>query len=206
VDPSFHHLLSSWDLSRLDSEEGSVYGLWDDLRIGLTSSGWERFARENNGADILDRYPPGASILPAIPDPLRPLYQQGWSTARSGQLWHHNYDCSSPSEYRRFRMQIFPLEGGKGMLVVNTLIESLAISQGPYPPQKADPDSYISRGILLQCCHCRRFRVRPGLPGDPWRWVGEWLSEAPAPISHGLCPTCMAYHYPDMPRLSPSPA
>ena len=138
IDPEFRTLLSGWSLTSLDASEGSVYGLWADCRLGMTSTGWTRFAQHNDGASVLSTYTPGTSILTAIPQPLRAFYEAGWRQCRAGLTWEHTYECSSPDTFRRFRMFLHPLHGGAGMLVINALVESCPIADGHQPAVGTD--------------------------------------------------------------------
>jgi hypothetical protein len=50
------------------------------------------------------------------------------------------------------------------------------------------------RGILPICAHCKRIRADQGY----WQQVEHYISEkSEATFSHGLCPDCLAQHYPE---------
>jgi len=50
------------------------------------------------------------------------------------------------------------------------------------------------RGFIPICCHCKRVRGDK----DYWRDVEEYVSaHTDALFSHGLCPDCLAKHYPE---------
>lgn len=50
------------------------------------------------------------------------------------------------------------------------------------------------RGIIPICSHCKRVRDDE----DYWREVSEYVSaHTDALFSHGICPACLAEHYPD---------
>jgi len=49
------------------------------------------------------------------------------------------------------------------------------------------------RGILPICSHCKRIRN----DADYWQHVESYIAEhTPAEFSHGICPACLAEHYP----------
>lgn len=51
------------------------------------------------------------------------------------------------------------------------------------------------RGFIPICAHCRRVRDDSNF----WRQIEEYVSaHTDALFSHGLCPDCMAKHYPEM--------
>ena len=198
IDRSFSSLLAGAGLDVLDAEGGAVYGLWPDLRIGLLSRGWVAFAEDNGGAAVLASYGVGASIQPAIPAPLVPFYRAAYASALAGgEPWQHVYECSSPTEFRRFQMTIYGL-AGKGFLTVNSLVEERPYPQPPGHPGPTPLDDYLTDGMITQCAHCGRFRraAGDGSGSVTWAWAGAWLNAPPAPVSHGLCAPCLEYHYP----------
>lgn len=49
-------------------------------------------------------------------------------------------------------------------------------------------------GLVPICAHCKRVRDDAGY----WQQVESWLAEhSEARFSHGICPTCIAAHFPD---------
>jgi len=51
------------------------------------------------------------------------------------------------------------------------------------------------RGLIPICAHCKKIRDDEGF----WKQVETYVSEHTlATFSHGLCPTCMKEHYPDI--------
>lgn len=195
--PGFMDALQGWNLETLEREEGAVFGLTPDLRLAWFSGGWEAFARANRGRDVLQDYPLGRCVLDCVPDPLQPWYQAGYDKAlQSATPWTSTYECSSPLAFRQFLMTVYPLVDRAGLLVVNSLVRQHPIEEGPYAPT-APPDAPAS-GVVVQCVHCRRFRLDDAEASGAWCWIGAWLNAPPAPVSHGLCIPCMDHHYPPM--------
>lgn len=59
----------------------------------------------------------------------------------------------------------------------------------------AVPDDKRLSGILPLCSYCKSIRNGQG----DWENVDEYISKhTEAKISHGICPECMAEHYPDI--------
>ena len=51
-------------------------------------------------------------------------------------------------------------------------------------------------GLVTQCCQCRM--VRRAQQAETWDWVPDWVREPADDTSHGLCPECLALHYPKL--------
>lgn len=198
LDPAYSTLLRDYDLAQLDRHEGAIYAVSDDWRLRYFNEGWSRFANANGGATGLSQSEVlGASIFDAFsPSPVREFFEFHYlQCLAQGHMWAHDYECSSATEYRRFRMFVYPLKR-QGLMVVNAkLIER--------PQQRiaahADAASYRDAdGLVHQCAHCRR--IRSVANHESWDWVPAWVERMPRRCSHGLCPTCLVFYY-----LSPSP-
>ena len=130
----------------------------------------------------------GACVDDALPEVLRELYVRAFDTTlRSGRVWEHEYDCSSPERARRFRMRVLPVDG-VFLVVVNTRV----IDQPHAPGPSAELAAYEREGIVRMCAHCRRVNYR----ADPlrWDWVPALLTGAQMNISHALCELCAVYY------------
>ena len=178
-----------------ESDE-SAYVLSSDLRILHTSKGWRTFALQNGGAEVLRRWPTGARIDAAWPPVLRGFYRDALASALAkGERWDHEYECSSPTEYRKFRMCVYPIEGAR-LAVVNSLVVAATHACDEPAP---DPDEvYDVDGFVTMCSHCRRTSNPRTLR---WDWVPAYVETLPANASHGLCPTCFEFYYPDLEPL-----
>ncbi len=56
-------------------------------------------------------------------------------------------------------------------------------------------------GLLPICCHCKKIRREGGDPrrAEDWEPVEVYVGDRTgAQFSHGICPQCLAAHYPDM--------
>ncbi len=199
--PPFLELLEPFDLGELQRDEDVVFGLWGDLTLAYVNPAWRRFATDNGGWDVPERFPLGSSLLSAIQGDVLPFYEDALrGVLDANRPWEHDYECSSPTVARWFRMRVLPLEG-RGLLVSNALLIQRAHAPGERPPLPADDAVYRdARGLLVQCCGCRRTR-RAGI--NRWDWVPEYVARCPPRTSHGICPLCMGHYYPQRPRTEP---
>jgi hypothetical protein len=201
--PDFATLLNGFDVAAMDKHAGSVYGLWPDLSLAYLNRAWFSFAAENHGEpEISARWVLGAPYLAAIPAPLQPFYSNFLTTALASppgptdRPAQHEYECSSASLYRRFLMTVYPVKGGAGLLVVNSLAAEHEHDPADRPAQVANPEIYADhQGIVRQCSHCRRIQVAAAQ--DLWHWVPAWVEHCPPSTSHTLCNFCLDYYYPE---------
>ncbi len=198
-DPAFLPLLRGFDVEELDQHGGSVYGLWPDLRLACFNRSWEEFARDNGGEPAIStRWGLNSSVAEAICEPLRRYYALRYSACLKGmEPWDHRYECSSPFAFRCFHMTAYPLGRREGLLVVNSLVVERPHDVAGVPAHSADDHAYVdAHGDLHQCAHCRRVQ-RSDTP-QFWDWIPQWVEKSPAHASHGICPVCLDYYYPDL--------
>ena len=195
AEPEIESILQSYPLDSLHQSNDSVYALRADLTLVYVNSGWSRFASENGGSAIPDRWPLGSSILDAIPAVLRPFFADNFARClNSNSPWQHLYECSSPQVFREFQMIAYPLGNRQGFLVVNSLFRSAMHSQSGRAP--LEEDCRQENGMITQCAHCRR--TKRLLEESTW----DWVKSCPDRTSHGLCEPCFGYFYPEnMPML-----
>lgn len=151
---------------------------------------WSDFALANGGADLPARFGPGASYVGAIPDVLRPFFEDAFAEALStGTPFEHDYECSSAEVLRRFRLRALPVQG-HGLLLEHALrVEHPHDGPGEAP----DPARYVTpKGFVMQCAHCRRVK-RSGEAS--WDWVPAWVQAPPVRTSHGICQGCLGHYW-----------
>ena len=155
------------------------------LRIVAVSPAWRRFARVNGGL----REVVGTEYDSVIIEPLRTYFRDAFVTVRErGEPWDHDYECSSPEMRRRFRMRVYPIEEGFG------IVHALRIEE-PHPASDVDPDAaYEHEGLVTMCAHCRKVKNQRAFR---WDWVPAYVRSLPSNVSHGLCPPCAAHYFPD---------
>ncbi len=180
------------------AKSGNVSCVLDEnLRLAYCNPAWDHFALKNGGDAAMAKRVVGTQLFDFIPDVLRVFYDQLFEVARATlQMRPHDYECSSPTTYRLFRMEVRPLPSSAGFVVVHALrVEHPHGSDRTSSPPWAD--RYCnSDGIITMCAHCRK--TKHVAEPDVWDWVPEYLGPAAprARISHGLCGPCFAYFYP----------
>ncbi len=156
-----------------------------DLRIIAVSPAWRHFARANGSPrDVI-----GTEYHSVIAEPLRTFFVDAFANvAARGEPWDHDYECSSPEVRRLFRMRVYPLDHGTGIVHAVRLEE-------PYPGAASSPsDAYEHQGLIVMCAECRKVR---NVRAYRWDWVPAYVRARPANISHGLCPSCAAHYFPE---------
>lgn len=185
----------AWVRQLLDTDSEVVYVLDAKLSIAACNRAWDNFAAANGGVGISAADVVGQPVFDFIPPVLVAFYQQKYDAARRTGVWvGFDYDCSSPATYRQFHMALQTLENG-AIVVVNSL-RPHRIS--PFARDKAaEPASvyFSSDGVITMCAHCRRTQ-HPQF-SEVWEWVPQFVSHPGDKVSHGLCPRCLAQHYPE---------
>lgn len=103
--------------------------------------------------------------------------------------WDCDYECSSADTYRLFRMRIYPLAEGFG------IVHALRIEEPHFERPHRASEAYIDRGVIAMCSYCRKVRHRPTLR---WDWVPAYVANRPANLSHGMCTSCAAHYWGDV--------
>jgi hypothetical protein len=188
-------LSGSFDQATLDADGAVVYAMDAQLRLSYFNPAWRRFAADNGGTRLLLRYGPGTPVLDAIAGPLRAFYARAFAgVLETGRAWHHDYECSSAEVYRVFHQTVYPLAGGRGLVVVNSLrVDSPMALEGRRSAAPEDRAYRDDDGLITQCSHCRR--VQRPRSRDLWDWVPAWVADMPGDVSHGLCPFCYDFYY-----------
>lgn len=177
-------------LQALADSESTTFVVSRELKLVRTNAAWERFARANGGVDLLERFGRGCSIMPAVPAVLQPFYRNGYAQVwATGERWEHDYECSSPERYRRFRMLVYRINDAF-LVVVNAATED-----GPHDREASSPDEsrYANAGVISMCSNCRR--VRNPSAERRWDWVPAFVAHPPQNLSHGICDACAPIYY-----------
>ncbi len=186
--------LAAFDLNRLEAETYTIYALTDQMALGYLNPAWFKFAHENSGAAVANRFGLGTPILAGISPPLQDHYEALLQLSlSSGQAAESRYLCPSSKLERVFLLRILPLSPG-GWLVHNALVVQHAHSDEARPFTSEYRDR---RGLIVQCSSCRR--VRYGSDVNRWDWVPALLDNHYDPVSHGLCEPCLGFVFPPPP-------
>jgi hypothetical protein len=183
-------------LKMLEKSESVSYILDGQLRFMYCNPAWDRFATSNDALALSGESVVGTTLMTSVPDVLTGVYEQAFQSVReTGRVWSKSYQCSSPGQFRQYRMRIHPLKRLDWFLVSNALV----VSSQHERVCTASQEMYFNDGVITMCAHCRCSR-RFG-PPEQWDFVPEYLQFKGwdlLKVSHGLCPTCQAYFYPDL--------
>lgn len=175
------------DEARLSAAEHSVCIIDPQGEILWTNSAWHAFAAENGAAHVSYSW---TSYVAPIPPPLRRFYEDAFREAlTSGDVFEHDYDCSSPEVARRFRLRALPIDA-RGLVLEHSLVSSLTHSEDHAAEIEAH---YVDEsGIVTQCAHCRRVRhPRSGA----LHWVPALVKRPHSRTSHMMCTSCAGFYF-----------
>lgn len=159
-------------------------------RILYCNRAWDDFAKANGGsAAAYGRSLQGQCLTSYIPGWLRPFYVDHLRQATWGGMWTHVYECSSPTEFRLYRLQALALPDTRELLICHAC---LSLSPHTRVPVKPDPRAHYSNGVVAMCSHCRRTK-RIGA-AISWDWIPEFLAHPPENRADDLCERCEAYY------------
>jgi hypothetical protein len=201
ITPEFESIIGESRLESLNSHPSTVYGLDSEFKISYLNPAWFKFSEENGGEVFTnDEWSLGRNIFDCIPDVLelyyRKLFDSTFEEVESpGISIQSEYECSSPTLYRRFSMHIYSI-GVSGFVVVHSLVVE--------EPHKIpsiegglvfDEDEYIDDNKLVhQCVNCRR--IKNQRYEGRWDWLPKLIEDPHPNTSHGLCYPCMRHYYP----------
>jgi hypothetical protein len=195
--PDFPATVRGFDFAVLEADAHSIFALSTNLHFTYFNPGWVRFAVENGGgAQFSRQFGLGTPFAAALPPVVRSYYIDSLERVlETGEVWHHDYECSSADRYRLFHQAVYPFHDRRGVLVINSLrAEHSPISddRAPHEPVQSLYRSAIT-GLITQCCNCRR--VQRARAPDHWDWVPAWVAEMPSNITSGLCSICHGYYW-----------
>ena len=185
------HDFAPFVMETLEDSVDSICGVSADLRIEYVNAAWTAFML-TNGAVSPAACGVGANLLLVTPEVLRPFYENLFRrAAETFEPVEHDYECSSPLEFRVFRMRIHPCRSGS-FVVVHALTRSA--------PHEADAAVGLEvqytndSDMIVQCSNCRRVRRASDATGA-WDWGPEFVARMPAHTSHGICAICTDFYF-----------
>jgi hypothetical protein len=185
-------LLQTFEFEAIQKSPNVCYCLDAEFKLLYVNQAYLSFAEHNQGDEIPERFSVGSNLLDAIGGPLKEFYHDFFTRCLQAEKpTEHEYECSSPEHFRKFRMIVYPVSSREGMLVEHSLI-----IEKPHDRQEVEFErkNYIDEnGILHQCGHCRRIK---NLITSRWDWYPPAMEYKET--SHGLCNPCLDYHYPDV--------
>jgi len=184
-------LLRGFNLDDLENSPHLGYLVNSELKLIYANKQHQLIAEKNGAPDLIQKFGYGSLILNAISGPQKDYFETVFRTAlTSPQPVTIDYECPTPDTYRDFRMIIYPLADKRGLYFEHSLLLERSHDRQAVPFSKTD---YLDEhNIAHQCGHCRRTR---NLKTDSYNWVPDAFEIRQ--VSHGLCPTCLSYHYPD---------
>ena len=111
------------------------------------------------------QYPYGMCVFEVIPEPLKTLYRSAYlNVFATRRQWVHEYECSSATAHRLFRMTALHRPKDEFILVTNFIL-----GERPHGDERlvmqSNPAVYEGHGDSIATCSlCRRARRRD-LPG-----------------------------------------
>jgi hypothetical protein len=196
---SLDALLHPFSARILDRYPDSAFVCDLDGRLLHVNAAWRAFATEN-GAEpsTTDSWSLGVDVFSVIAPPLQPFYRRLFALAAEGRPAaqgpvEHDYECSSPTAYRRFHMTLYALPQRRGLVVVNARVVDRPHDPETHREVFPDDQHRDAQGMAHQCCHCRR--VASMSAAGRWDWVPSWVAHCPPRMSHTLCEPCFAYYY-----------
>lgn len=193
-DQAFRAQLDGFDFETLERDASCIYGIARDLTINYVNPAWHRFAQENGGRPDYD--PLGRHVTDAMHEPHKSYFNAVYTGLfESGQVWQHEYDCSSDSVCRMFHQTVYPLRNRSSLLVVHSL--RLAMEEARQPGRDIWASYVEHTGMVTSCVHCKR--VRDVRENEKWDYLPQ-RRQAAGQISHSLCQICYDYFYKHLPR------
>ncbi|HEX7286519.1 MAG TPA: hypothetical protein VF532_10070 [Candidatus Angelobacter sp.] len=178
-------------LEVLESSSDPCFAVNEALDITYCNPAWDAFALKNEGEpEVLRAKIVSRNLLAFVPEDLKEFHAVLFAKARAtGQPVSHDYECSSATMFRLYRMQIYPLD--QGFAVINSLRLEHPHDRTPLQPNDA---VYRNKGGLIRmCANCRR----TNRTSDPaaWDWVPAYVDRERENVTHGVCPLCLEYYY-----------
>ena len=174
-DPSFPNVATGIDFDTLEGSEYSIYALTADLKFIYFNPAFFQFTEENDIADnYFDTFGIGSSFSEVLKgDKVKQRYISAYENVLdSGDVLHHEYECSSGTQYRYFHQGVFPFKNGDGLIVINSLMVNLPVNQLQKSVFDAQSSVYLGDdGFIVQCSNCRH--VQRVKQPDVWYWVPD---------------------------------
>lgn len=176
---------------RCDSDAVVAYDIDAADRITWVCEHWWPFARDNSAAHLRPEDVIGRNLLGFISDPTtRELYERLFARVRAT---HRSISldvrCDSPDRRRLLHFTMSP-----------SVYDGIAIASRTVREEVREPVSLLAAPsgqfapLIVMCSWCKRVQVD-----------GEWLeveaavqrlglmeTATPPPITHGICPSCLA--------------
>jgi hypothetical protein len=185
------------DFKSLENSNHTIFGLSKELNLIYFNPAYVLFAQKNGfEGNIINKFPIDTPFSKIISEEkLVDFYNHNYKSVLStGDIWRHEYECSSSNEFRQFHQAVYPLRNGNGLMVINTLRVNLPMKLKDRKAHDALTKRYTqSNGFINQCSNCRH--CQRAEQEEIWDWVPDWVERTPDNLSHTICPTCFDYHW-----------
>lgn len=185
--PAFADHFESYALTA----EGSTLVAIDPVgTIVWLNPAWQRFAEQNAGSQLAERFGVGSCYYDGISEPLRAYYQEAFRSALASlTVFEQDYECSSASLFRLMRLRALPIRNVGLLLEHSCVVRSFREGPALAPSEL----TYLGANrTILQCSNCRRVQRADG---TQWDWVPAWVARQAPNISHGICKVCLGFYW-----------
>jgi len=187
IDQDFIPYIYDYNTHSLNNSAAVIYAIDSNYKIRFFNDAWEHFAETNNGCKIATEWGIGANVINAIEGAQKEFYRELYDASINENLIiSHQYECSSSTRYRKFKLIGYPLVNQRGLLLENYLISEANIAYNE-PPLIVD-DYQDNYGIIKQCGHCRKIYNHRQ---HTWEWCPSLIDQITLKISHSLCTECL---------------
>jgi hypothetical protein len=183
-------------MDKLKRDPSSIAAITGDGRIGWVNRGWLEFARANGGAGAAIHV--GDNYFAAIGGETRGPFEAAVAEClASGIPLEQEYECSSATVQRVYRLRMLPLSK-RTLLLVHHPVARQSQDRPAEPPEEARYRNAC--GQIAQCGNCRRTRT---FPEHAWHWVPSWVERPPEGVTYVPCPVCRGFSWRKAARVLP---
>lgn len=193
---SFISKLEGIKFDTLEQSPHTIFGLSPELKFIYFNKAWFHFAQQNNGEPgITKRFSLDTPFEAGVSGLLKEYYINSYKEVlKEMEVWNHEYECSSATNYRLYHLNAYPLKNKQGIIVVNSLQIDRIIDESFRKISTLSIDNYINLyGLINQCSNCRKTKRKN--PSEFWDWVPTLVEEFYPNISHSVCPICYDYYW-----------
>jgi hypothetical protein len=160
------------------------------LQFLYCNPAWDDFARQNGGtASTMGAALMYQRLLLYVPEILKPFFAGHLNNLRSGGgMWHHEYECSTPTHFCIYELQAVRLPDADEILICHVPLVRRPHTRVPTKPK---PGLHGGPEVHM-CCHCRCTRREDG--SGIWDWIPDYLAKPPRNQIADLCPPCVEYY------------
>ena len=200
ADPNFASPLSEAQIGVIASSDDVIYLLDDAWTIRAYNDAYLDFGVANGCPAIARAFGIGCSLLSVLNGTVADFYVRVYRHAIDHNMrFDHDYECSSSRVFRRFHQSVYPMSGGKALVVSHHLTREYPHA---WQPQQFASRHFDERGWLTQCACCRK--VKDHSEADKWDWVPRLVQHPHPRATQTYCGTCLTFCYGSTVQWSPA--